>query len=178
MSDPDKADTGRAAALRQEHEELVSLFIHEDYVGWQLNLALLAANAGLFAGARALGLFNRDTKVGLALLLGLLAGSMMNIVGFFIGQRLRVRRLSRLFRARRIEAELKRLDVPIQTFESVEGNIHEGRMPTPPDETNETRPLHWWERVAVLDLRFAVNALAATFLALALWTLLGRPGLG
>jgi hypothetical protein len=38
-----------------------------------------------------------------------------------------------------------------------------------------TRALRLRERVRVLDFRFAFNAIAIGFLALALWAVIGRP---
>lgn len=168
-------------ALLQEHDELVQLFIHDDVLAWQLNLVLLAANTGLLTAVHTLGLFDLQQPVGAPLLIVLLVGVMLNVVGFFVLQRRQIYRLSRLYRAYRVEDELSRAGSPIQTFLSAEGNIMAGRMLEWPDAGSKppapqlTRALRFRERVRVLDFRFAFNAIAIGFLVLALWAVIGRP---
>lgn len=168
-------------ALLQEHDELVQLFIHNDLVAWYLNLALLAANGGLLSALHAVGLFDLEAPLRAPIVVVLGAGVLVNVVGYFVLQRRRVYRQSRLNRALFVEAELASAGSAIRTFSTVEGNLERGRMPTPPDgishaqEPQPTRALQRREQYTVLDFRLAFYLVAATFLALSVWTLLGRP---
>ena len=77
-------------------------------MAWQLNLTLLAANAGLFAAANSMGLFRLYRPVDLPLLFLLATGALINVVGFFVLQRSKIHRESRLFGAYLEEERLAR----------------------------------------------------------------------
>ena len=161
-------------SLRQEHEELVGLFIHEDSMAWQLTIGLLAANAVVVAGAHGLGLFDPTKSPQIDLFGLLLLGSAINVVGFFVLQRSKLHRTSRLFRAYHIEAALGSVGVALQTFSSAEGNIFRNTTLRP--DGVSTRPLRWWERIEALDLHF-FYIVAGALLLVTLWLFFGRAGL-
>jgi len=150
-------------------------------MAWQLNFALLAANAGLFAAANTLPVFDSTEGIGLPLAVVLLVGALINLVGFFVLQRSKIHRLSRLFRAYSVEDALAQAGHPIQTFTSAERHVFAGRMlvapATSPPPPKGTRPLKCYEKIEVLDLRFAFNVSALAFLALGVWVIIGRPWL-
>lgn len=181
MADAPEASESVTTALLQEHDELVQLIMHEELVAWQLNLVLLASNSGLLAALYSLGLLDSQRPVGAALAIVLVAGVMLNVAGFFVLQRRKIYRLSRLYRACRVEAELSRAGSPIQTFSSVERTIAAGRMLAPPEGSppppapQPTRALRFYERVTLLDLRLALHVVALAYLAFAIWTAIGRP---
>lgn len=177
MSETDDMRAARTAALLQEHDELVQLFVHEDGRAFQVNVALLAAEGGLLAGAQSFGIFDVQRSISMPLVIVLLGGALLNVVGFFVLQKVQLLRMSRLYRGFRIEAELALLDVTIRTFDSVEGNISRRTALNPPSDKDETRRLRWWENVEPLNLRLVFNLLAGVFLFLAIWALIGRPGL-
>ena len=163
------------AALLQQHDELVQLYIHEDALAWQLNLTLLGADAGLFAAAGGLGAFDAEVPVSFPLIAVLAAGALINVVGFFVLQRSKIHRTSRLFRGLHLEADLLKSGISVDTFASAEGYIHSNRMLLPPQEQAQTsaelptRPLRRWEKVESLNLRFSFNLLAAVFIGLIIW---------
>lgn len=181
MMDTPETSEPLATALLQEHGELVDLIIHEESVAWQLNLVLLGANSGLLAAVHSLGLLDLQTPISAALVIVLGVGVIFNAAGVVVTQRRTVYRLSRLYRACRVEAELSLLGRPIRTFSAVERTLAAGRMLVPPESSApppappSTRALRFYERVTVLDLRLAFHVVALTYLALAIWAALGRP---
>lgn len=181
MTDAPETSEPLATALMQEHGELVDLIIHEESVAWQLNIVLLGANSGLFAGVNSLGLLDLQTPVSAALVIVLGVGVLFNAAGVVVTQRRNVYRLSRLYRACRVEAELSMLGRPVQTFSAVERTIAAGRMPVapegsaPPPSPPSTRALKFYERITVLDLRLVFHVVALAYLALVIWAAMGRP---
>ena len=158
----------------QEHAELVSLFIHEDSLAWQLTVGLIAANAATITGTYGLGVFDESKKLELGAVALLVVGCFLNLVGFFVLQRSKIHRSSRLYRAIHVEAELDRLGIKLQTFGSGEGAILKGFSLTM--DSDAPRRLGWWERIEVLDAHYLFNVLAVALLALTIWAILGRPG--
>ena len=181
MADAPVMSESLTAALLQEHDELVQLIIHEEYVSWQLNLVLLGANSALLGALHSLGLFDRQQQVGFEPAFLLVGGLIVNLVGVFVVQRRGMYRLARLHRGCRIEAELAMAGSPIRTFSSVERMIAAGRMLVPPESSppppvpQPSRPLRVHERVRFLDFRLMFYLVALMYAALAMWAALGRP---
>lgn len=174
-------DEGVVTGLLQEHDELVQLMMHDDIIAWYLNLALLATNGGLLSAVETQGVFEFTEPVDPALWLVLFAGLLLNVVGHFALQRRKVHRLSRLYRALRIEAELDGVGCPVRTFSSAEALIAQGRMlvppisAPPPPAPHPTRRLTFQERLTFLDLRFLFYVMAIVYLAIVAWVVMGRP---
>lgn len=181
MGDAPVISESVTAALLQEHDELVQLIIHEEYVSWQLNVVLIGANSALLGALHSLGLLDRQQQVGVALGFLLVVGLIINLVGVFVLQRRGMYRLARLHRGCRIEAELALAGSPIRTFSSVERTIAAGRMLAPPESSppppapQPTRPLRLHERVRFLNFRLAFYLVALMYAALAIWAVTGRP---
>ena len=180
QSDPSPESKIERDVLIYEHGELVNLFIHEDSMAWKLTIGLLAANAALAAGAYKLGFFDpsQDPRLELYVIVGL--GVLFNIIGFFILQRSKIHRLSRLYRGYTIESRLRALGFPVAIFSSAEGLINREVMLKEPDgmlTDNDwtTRPLRWYEKQEALDLRFMLYVLAGFFFAAIVWLVIGRP---
>jgi hypothetical protein len=164
MADHDMAGD---QALLQEHEELVQLYVHEDSMAWQLTLAVLAMNGAVFSGTYALGVFDRTKPPGFELYVLLALGVLLNIVAFFVLQRSKIHRVSRLFRAYQIEDALAPR-TPIKAFTTAERAIHHKRMLRAPEEGGGERELHWYETVEILNfwslsLLLALPSLSGSF---------------
>lgn len=164
--------------LLHEHEELVQLFIHEDSMAWQLSLGLLAGNAVVVSGVYSLGLLdanksNASELIAIGVVIGL--GILLNLVGFFVLQRSKIHRLSRLFRAYAVENRLRAIGSQIATFTSAEGNLHRKVMLRPSGTT--TRPLRCHEQVEALGFRFILNVLSILMVSALVWLVWGRPWL-
>jgi hypothetical protein len=173
-----ESDQQKIDALRQEHEELVQLYVHEDSMAWQLSLTLLAANGALFTALYGLDVFDPTKHLGIPVFAILSVGIAINVVGYFVLQRSNIHRKSRLFRAYQVEDELGSLGTPIRTFTSAERVIHRNKvLDTHGEREFRERDLHWTETIEALGFSALSNGLAILYYALALWLIVGRPGL-
>lgn len=167
-------------ALLHEHEELVQLFIHEDSMAWNLLLTMLAANVAFLGATFPLRIFHQNGANLVAIGMILIFGLFVNLAGYFILQRSNIHRLSRLYRAYRIEKALQIEGHSVRTFRSAEGNIRDGRMLESPENDTmhpyeqKTRRLRRYEKIEVLNFRSLLWILAIINLVILVWVLTGR----
>ena len=169
-----KSDLTKADILRQEHGELVDLFIHEDSTAWRINLAYLAMNGAVLTGVITRDVFEGSGPPTNGAIVLSITGIIMNAATYFVVQRSKIHRLSRLFRAYQIEDELKNLKVPLKTFTTVERLIYHGKVL---DEKGKTRDLWWYENIEALSLLWKPLFPAIFWLVFFIWLCFGRPPL-
>lgn len=157
----------RLDALRQEHDQLIQLYVHEDLMAWQLNAGFLAMNAAFIAASYGLGVFDAAKEPALIALVVLVGAALLNWVAFFTFERSKIHRNARLNRIYQVEDELRTLGFPIQTLGSAERNIEKGVTIT--DEPGQERSLKWYEKREALRLRRWAALLPALWLGLAVW---------
>lgn len=159
-------------ALLQEHQELVQLFVHENSLAWQLNLAFLAMNGVVITAVVGYGLFDKTKTLALPIYLFLLFGVILNTLTYFVFQRSKLHRESRLVRAYEVEDQLAQKGIDVQTLSSCERTINQHKVIR---ESNEPRSLRWDERVEVLGFRWSPLLVAGLFIIGMVWLAYGRP---
>ena len=159
-------------ALLQEHQELVQLFVHENSLSWQLNLAFLAMNGVVISAAVGYGLFDKRESLVLPIYLFLLFGAILNPLTYFVFQRSKLHREARLVRAYEVEDQLAQKGIDLQTLRSCEQMISRGKVIR---EADKPRNLRWDERVEVLGFRWSPLLVAGLFIIGMVWLAFGRP---
>lgn len=160
-------------AQLQEHQELVHLYIHEDSLAWQLNIAFLTINIAIFTGLYTLGALDPSRALGPGPFILLVAAIVSSLAGFFVFQRNKLYLTSRLQRCYEIEDQLAEVGIPIRTLSTAERTIEQGAV----IRATGTRRLRWWERVEVLQYRYSTALVVVFWIACSVWLALGRPGL-
>lgn len=115
-------------ALLKEHEELVSLYMHESKIGWELISVYIAFSVGLFAAATALitcGIIERLVAVSFLFLLGGLYSASGALV--FRRNQNQTRKLVR--KGKENEKKLKKETLSLEVFKSCISSLEEEEHP-------------------------------------------------